>query len=204
MIRIILESEGDFRGCSDRVTVFKIAVRNPMHESRTVNQSDQECDDQECDDQECDDQVVSGSARESQAASATVPDQPVLFFDGVCGLCNQSVNFAMSRDRKGRLLYSPLQGETAAAVLSAEDLENLDTVILRSSDGQVYRRSAAIVRVLWLLGIPWKICGCLLWLIPLPLRDLGYRLVSKVRYRVFGKHETCRLPTPEERARFLP
>ncbi|WP_339735039.1 DCC1-like thiol-disulfide oxidoreductase family protein [uncultured Gimesia sp.] len=143
--------------------------------------------------------------QEINSESGAAMDKPVLFFDGVCGLCNSSVDFAMARDRQGRLLYSPLQGETAAALLSVQDIQNIDTVIFRTAEsGRLYRRSAAIVRVLWLLGFPWNICGWLLWLIPLPIRNLGYRMVAGSRYRLFGKHETCRMPTPEERTRFLP
>ena len=61
-------------------------------------------------------------------------EKPVLFFDGVCGLCNRSVDFAMSRDPEGRLLYSPLQGETATELLSEQDRENIDTVIFLPAD----------------------------------------------------------------------
>ncbi|MCA9018468.1 MAG: DUF393 domain-containing protein [Planctomycetaceae bacterium] len=149
--------------------------------------------------------VSQREARETGSKAGSVVDQPVLFFDGVCGLCNSSVDFAIARDRRGRLLYSPLQGETAAALLSEQDVQHVDTVIFRTAKGgRLYRRSAAVVRVLWLLGFPWNICGWLLWLIPLPLRNLGYRIVAGSRYRLFGKHDTCRMPTPEERTRFLP
>lgn len=144
-----------------------------------------------------------GAPREKQRKAEM--EKPVLFFDGVCGLCNRSVDFAMARDPEGRLLYSPLQGETAEELLSEQDRKNVDTVIFLPADrSRVYRRSAAAVRVLWLLGFPWSLCGWLLWLVPLPLRNVGYRLVSRTRYRLFGKHETCRMPTPEERSRFLP
>lgn len=132
-------------------------------------------------------------------------DKPILFFDGICGLCNTSVDFVLARDKKGRLLYSPLQGETAKQLLSEKEIHNLDTVVFRPAEGSpLYRRSAAIVRLCWLLGFPWNLLGWMLWLIPLPIRDLGYRIVAGSRYRLFGKHETCRMPTPEERARFLP
>ncbi|MFH1300159.1 MAG: DCC1-like thiol-disulfide oxidoreductase family protein [Planctomycetota bacterium] len=132
-------------------------------------------------------------------------NKPVLFFDGVCGLCNSSVDFAIARDRQARLLYSPLQGETAKQLLREEDIQNIDTVIFRPADGKrLYRRSAAIVRLLWLLPFPWNLLGWMVWMIPLPIRNLGYRLVAGSRYRLFGKHETCRMPTPEERTRFLP
>jgi predicted DCC family thiol-disulfide oxidoreductase YuxK len=70
-------------------------------------------------------------------------------------------------------------------------------------DGVLYRRSAAVVRILWGLGGFWKFLGGLLWLVPLPLRDLGYRAVSASRYHLWGKKETCRIPTADERSRFL-
>lgn len=70
-------------------------------------------------------------------------------------------------------------------------------------DGQTFTRTAAVSRMLMTLGGRWKLLGGLLWIIPWPIRDLGYRAVSCLRYRLFGKHESCRLPTPQERAVFL-
>lgn len=127
----------------------------------------------------------------------------ILFFDGVCGLCNWSVNFVLLRDRKGEIQFAPLQGETARVLLTSRDVENLHSVVLWVN-GQTYRKSAAVVRVLWRLGSFWKVLGTLLWLIPLPIRNFIYECVARNRYRLFGKKESCRLPTPEERARFLP
>jgi predicted DCC family thiol-disulfide oxidoreductase YuxK len=134
----------------------------------------------------------------------------VLFFDGVCGLCNRSVDFLLSRDRRGAIRFAPLQGETAKRVLSAEWLVNnsenqtFDTIVWLDSSGREFVRSAATVRVLWRLGGVWWLIGWSLWLIPRPLRDIGYRLVAANRFRWFGKKETCRLPAPTERERFLP
>ncbi|WP_417390088.1 thiol-disulfide oxidoreductase DCC family protein [Gimesia sp.] len=148
---------------------------------------------------------VTEGTHPEEAETSRLTDKPILFFDGVCGLCNSSVDFAMARDRHARLYYAPLQGETARALLSEQDLAHVDTVVFRTAEGgRCYRRSAAVVRLLWLLGFPWNICGGLLWCIPLPLRNLGYRMIASVRYRLFGKHETCRMPSPEERARLLP
>ncbi|MCA9025689.1 MAG: DUF393 domain-containing protein [Planctomycetaceae bacterium] len=127
---------------------------------------------------------------------------PVLFFDGVCGLCSHAVDFVMARDTQATFRFAPLQGETARAMLPEADIVNLDSMAV-AINGSIYRRSSAVVRILWQLGPLWRFCGWALWLIPLPLRDLGYKLVAKWRYRLFGKHETCRLPTPEERERFL-
>jgi predicted DCC family thiol-disulfide oxidoreductase YuxK len=138
------------------------------------------------------------AAGESRAAAG-----PILFFDGVCGLCNRSVDFAMAHDRRQRLLFAPLQGETARTLLDPADVASLDSVVLLNARG-VHRRSAAVVRVLWLLGGVWTILGMVLWVIPKPLRDLGYGFVARYRYRWFGRKESCRMPTPQERSRFLP
>ena len=127
---------------------------------------------------------------------------PILFFDGVCGLCNSVVDWVLRNDRRGIVLFSPLQGETAQQRLPDGDRERLDTVVFIEGD-RITRRSTAIVRLLSHLGGVWTVLAWLLWLIPWPLRDVGYRAVSKLRYRLFGKKETCRLPTPDERARFL-
>lgn len=129
--------------------------------------------------------------------------QSILFFDGVCGLCNKAVDFVLIRDRRGCIKFAPLQGDTARSLLPPADCEDLNTMVLWVK-GQTYRKSAAAVRVMWQLGPLWQVLGTLLWLIPLPLRNLGYSLVARNRYRLFGKKETCRMPTQEERLRFLP
>lgn len=130
-------------------------------------------------------------------------EHPVLYFDGVCGLCSRAVDFVMRHDPRGIFRFAPLQGETAAAHLDPADTANLNSMVLKTHQG-TFRRSAALVRILWLLGSTWWLLGWMLWIVPVPLRDLGYQFIARVRYQLFGKHETCRLPTPEERERFLP
>jgi len=127
---------------------------------------------------------------------------PILFFDGVCGLCSHSVDFVMLRDREQKFRFTPLQGTAAEQFLTESDRKNLGSMVLLWQ-GKLYRKSAAVVRVLWQLPQPWRFLGSLLWLIPLPLRNLGYSTVARSRYRLFGKKESCRLPTPAERNRFL-
>ena len=147
-----------------------------------------------------------------KSAAISEADRPtnVVFFDGVCGLCNRFVDFVLSRDRRGAIRFAPLQGETAKRRPNAECREpnaidsTFSTVVWSDSRGAEFLRSAAAVRVLWQLGGVWWLIGWLLWLIPLPLRDLGYRVIAANRYRLFGKKETCRMPTAAERARFLP
>ena len=131
------------------------------------------------------------------------PSGPIIFFDGVCGLCNVSVDCVLRWDRRGVFRFAPLQGETAQRLLTAADTQELSSVAVRI-EGRIYRKSAAVVRILWQLGTMSRIGGTLLWLIPKPIRDWGYGVVARNRYRWFGKKETCRLPTAQERARFLP
>jgi predicted DCC family thiol-disulfide oxidoreductase YuxK len=130
-------------------------------------------------------------------------DGPIVFFDGVCGLCNRTVDFLLKRDTRGVFRFAPLQGETAQRLLTAADVESLNSLVF--FDGtNLYRRSAGTVRIFWRLGGLWKVPAALLWLVPLPIRNAGYRAIAAYRYRWFGKKETCRMPTPEERERFLP
>ena len=128
---------------------------------------------------------------------------PIVFFDGVCAFCSSSIDFFMRRDRHGRLKFAPLQGETAAATLPGSDRDDLDSMVYLLNDRR-YRKSSAVVQILKQLGGVWLLLAGLLWIIPKPIRDLGYSIVAKVRYRIFGKKESCRLPTPEERGRVLP
>ncbi|MBI1311828.1 DUF393 domain-containing protein [bacterium] len=131
------------------------------------------------------------------------PDaNPILFFDGVCGLCNRVVDFVLRNDCRGVVRFAPLQGTTAQQRLADRDRERLDTIVFIEGD-RITRRSTAVVRLLRHLGGGWSIVAWLLWLIPWPLREVGYRVVSRLRYCLFGRKETCRMPSPEERSRFL-
>jgi predicted DCC family thiol-disulfide oxidoreductase YuxK len=133
----------------------------------------------------------------------TVPQRPIVFFDGVCGFCNAGVDFLITRDPDGHLAFAPLQGETARQLLPEADRVSLHSLVLWTPT-RLYRKSAAVVRILWTLGSGWAVLGGLLWAIPWPLRDAGYNLVARNRYRLFGKKDVCRMPTPAERTRMLP
>ena len=154
--------------------------------------------------QKCGATLRKGSSVPSNPLNTANADMnhPIVFFDGVCGLCSHSIDWLLARDPEHRLRFAPLQGTSAAAHVPPDVREQLDTMVLLK-DGTVYLRTAAVCRILMSLGGRWSVFGGLLWLIPWPLRDLGYRIVSRLRYRLFGKHETCRMPTPQERAVFL-
>ena len=138
--------------------------------------------------------------------NGTEPGQvqsPIVFFDGVCALCNHSVQRLLKMDRKRRLKFAPLQGETARQRLPESDRQDLKTLVICDHRGTA-RYSTAVVRILWQIGGFYGFLGSCFWLIPSPIRNWGYRFVSAHRYKWFGKHESCRMPLPGERERFLP
>ena len=125
----------------------------------------------------------------------------IIFFDGVCGLCNQFVDFVLQRDQLHRYRFSPLQGETAAHYLS-ETLRAELTTIVFYKDEKILCRSDAVLEVLIGLGGWWRYCR-LLRLCPPFLRDMVYKLVAHYRYKLFSRRKTCRLPSREEKQWFL-
>lgn len=125
----------------------------------------------------------------------------VIFFDGVCGLCNGFVDFVIKLDHKAQFTFSPLQSDYASKHLPAEHTKDLTSVVYQK-EGKTFTKSAAVIEVLNDIGGVWKLANAGK-ILPSYLRDHAYNLVATNRYRLFGKKETCRLPTPEERARFL-
>jgi len=130
--------------------------------------------------------------------------EPILFFDGICGLCNGFVDWLVRVDRRGVYRVATLQGETAARLLPTRDRQALESVVLRAAEGEVLRGSAAVLRVLRDLGGVWSVLGRLGGIAPASVRDSLYGWVARRRYAFSGRRDTCRLPTPEERSRFLP
>jgi predicted DCC family thiol-disulfide oxidoreductase YuxK len=128
----------------------------------------------------------------------------VVFFDGVCGLCDRTVRFLLRHDRCDRLRFAPLQGETAHRVLPplGGRPEALETIYVLTADGRLLERSRAVLFATAALGGPWALFG-ILRIVPRPLADLVYGQVARVRYRIFGRFEACQVPTPDERRRFL-
>ena len=129
--------------------------------------------------------------------------QPLLLFDGVCNLCNSSVQFVIKYDTKKQFHFSSLQSDAAKEILLqfGETNLNLDSVIL-ISDEKIYSKSSAILRVLKLLGGFYSI-GIIFYIIPKFIRDKIYDFVAKNRYKWYGKRESCMLPNKELKNRFL-
>ena len=133
----------------------------------------------------------------------------VLLYDGLCGFCDRTVQFVLARDPGGSMKFATLQGEFASRILQQQpELQAIDSLILvdMTNDGsrpQVKVRSAAALGVARYLGWPWR--GALvLRLVPTVLRDRGYDLFARHRHRWFGRRDTCPVPSPEQRTRFLP
>jgi predicted DCC family thiol-disulfide oxidoreductase YuxK len=134
----------------------------------------------------------------------------ILLFDGVCHVCDGFVSFILRWDRNEVFLFSSLQSKAgtelikkhAGRLAAISKAETLDSVILITSDEEVYALSRAIFKVFSILGWPWKAFAVFSFL-PASLTDFFYKVFASNRYRLFGKRDVCRIPTAEERARFL-
>ena len=125
----------------------------------------------------------------------------IIYFDGVCGLCNGFVDFIMKFDRNAVFKFSPLQSEYAKSTLPAEFIQDLDSVVVQI-DGKTLRKSKAVFAVLKKLGGIWSLAGAF-GVLPENFLNKAYDLVAENRDKIFGKKDSCRLPTPDERARFV-
>lgn len=138
------------------------------------------------------------------SADARPRDAAILVFDGVCVLCNGWVRFLLARDPQGRFRYAAMQTPTGRALLQRHGLDPDDPAsLLLIDDGVARTDSDAVLRVLTLLGGPWRWLSGALRLCPRRLRDPLYRLVARNRYRWFGRHQVCSVPDAESRERFL-
>ena len=140
--------------------------------------------------------------------------RPIILYDGVCGLCNRLNQFVLRRDREGIFRFASLQSPLAARILACHgsNPQDLDTVYVvlnhdltkqAQSDERLLPRSEAVIFVLKRLGGIWKVLGLFVELLPRLLRDWGYRVVARNRYRVFGRFETCMLPSARDRSKFI-
>jgi predicted DCC family thiol-disulfide oxidoreductase YuxK len=132
-----------------------------------------------------------------------LPPDParIVFYDGHCGLCNRVVGWLLRIDRRAKLHYAPLGGETAKRLLPRLP-EDLDAIVYWRQGLPLVDTSNAIGTILKEMDWPWRALSAMLW-VPRGLRDGAYKLVAARRYRLFGKFEACPLPEPGLRDRFL-
>ncbi len=127
----------------------------------------------------------------------------ILLFDGVCNLCNHTVQFIIKRDKGAKFKFTALQSDIGQALLKKYDLPLKDFesfVLIRK--GNYYQRSSAALQVAKVLGWPWRLFYIFI-LIPKFIRDFFYNIISNSRYNVFGRQDSCMIPSPELKERFL-
>jgi predicted DCC family thiol-disulfide oxidoreductase YuxK len=130
-------------------------------------------------------------------------DKSIILFDGVCNLCNASIQFILKRDYNKKYLFASLQSDAAKEILLqyTDEKINLETIIL-IENGKIYNKSTAVLKI-WknLNYLHTVLYICLL--IPKPIRDWFYTKIAKNRYKWFGKKQSCKIPNKEIRNRFL-
>lgn len=139
----------------------------------------------------------------SHQSPVTSHQSPTLLFDGVCNLCNASVQWVIEHDPDGIFRFASLQSEVGQAFLKKFDLptEELNTVVLVDGE-KAYTRSDVPFRIFTKLGGWWRLLT-VFFIVPRPVRNAVYDWVAGNRYRWFGKKDECWLPTPDLKKRFL-
>jgi len=130
----------------------------------------------------------------------------VLLYDGICGFCNRTVKTIIRNDRRREMKFAALQSEYGKSVVARHpELKNVDSLVLiewLNGEERVSTHSTSALRIAAYLGRAWKLF-LIAYVIPRPVRDFFYKLFAKYRYRLFGKYESCPIPSPEIRSRFL-
>jgi predicted DCC family thiol-disulfide oxidoreductase YuxK len=137
-----------------------------------------------------------------------VSESPVLLYDGLCGFCDRTVHFILRHDRKKTLRFATLQGAYAREIFARHpELAGVDSLVLVETDPvtgteKVYVRSNGALAVARYLGGAWHLARVIA-IVPRFMRDFGYDSFARIRYRVFGQYNSCPIPPPEQRARFI-
>ncbi|WP_298421360.1 DCC1-like thiol-disulfide oxidoreductase family protein [uncultured Kordia sp.] len=132
-------------------------------------------------------------------------DKKIILFDGVCNLCNSSINKVIARDTKDIFRFASLQSAIGIAIQTHLKLDptDLDSVILyEPTTDRYYEKSSAALRIMNGFGGAWKLMN-FFYISPAFLRNIAYNYIAKNRYKWYGKQESCMMPTPELKAKFL-
>jgi predicted DCC family thiol-disulfide oxidoreductase YuxK len=137
--------------------------------------------------------------------SEDLKNKKIIFFDGVCNLCNGFIDFVIKRDSENLFYYASLQSEISKNILKNENIdlaEDFSTIYFYDA-GTFYKQSSAILMIVKKLSIGYKLAANISFIIPNFIRNSIYNYIAKNRYIFFGKNETCRLPSEDERKQFL-
>jgi predicted DCC family thiol-disulfide oxidoreductase YuxK len=133
----------------------------------------------------------------------TEKEHAVILFDGICNFCNDRINFIIRHDKRDYFRYTPMQSETGMKIMKENNLDatSPDSFFL-VENGKSYDRSTAALRIVRKLSGAWPLLYFFI-IVPKFLRDIGYKIVAKNRYKWWGKKDACMIPTPEVRQKFL-
>ena len=130
-------------------------------------------------------------------------EKKIVLFDGICNLCNSSVQFILRHDKKDQFLFGSLQGKAGQGYLEKFGLSNSNFSSFMLVEGErLYTRSSGALRMLKHIGGGWQLLYAFI-AVPKFIRDGVYNLIAKYRYKWFGKREACWIPTAELRSKFL-
>lgn len=127
--------------------------------------------------------------------------EKIILFDGECNFCDRSVQFIIKRDPKGIFKFASLQSEIGKEICKKYNVPNIDSLVLIDNNNYYLKSSAALKICRQLKGL-WKLLY-IFFIIPKPIRDFAYETFAKNRYKWFGKKDSCMIPSPEDRKRFL-
>jgi len=133
------------------------------------------------------------------------PGKKLILFDGVCNLCNSSVQFVIKRDKKDIFRFAPLQSDIGKKMVDERgiDTSTVDSIILVEPNIAYYTKSSAAIEIANDLGGIWQILNVFTYILPVSVRDWIYDFIARNRYKWFGKKEHCMVPTPEMKAKFI-
>ena len=131
-------------------------------------------------------------------------EKKIILFDCVCNLCNDSVIKVIKHDKKNIFLFTALQSDAGQKILKeiGIDTAEMDSVILYIPNKAYYKKSSAALRIMNEFGSSWKLTQ-VFRILPAAFNDFFYDIISRNRYKWFGKKESCMIPTPELEAKFL-
>ncbi|QBA63887.1 thiol-disulfide oxidoreductase DCC family protein [Muriicola soli] len=134
-----------------------------------------------------------------------VDPEYIIFFDGICNLCNGFIDFVIKRDKAKKIFYSSLQSDISNKYINCANTQTNSsyTTIYLYKNGKVHDKSTAILMILKELSFGYRTLAGFFLLLPKVLRDSIYNFIARNRYRFFGKRDSCRLPNPEEKDQFL-
>ena len=131
-----------------------------------------------------------------------IPKKHIIFFDGVCNLCNGAVDFIIKRDDNYQFIFESLQSPIADQILGKSHSKSLEYIIVKTSAGELLSKSEAVFFISKRINGFTKLI-LIFSILPLSITDFFYSLIARYRYKLFGKRNTCRMPNPDDKFRFL-